>query len=54
MESAGGDSQTAEGEDEDDDVEDEEETEYESEPSFMSMSGRSSPMKYCKFRIKCE
>lgn len=42
MESAGGDSQAAEGEDEDDDVEDEE-TEYESEPSFMSMSGRSSP-----------
>lgn len=40
MESAGGDSQAAEGEDEDDDVEDEEETEYESEPSFMSMSGR--------------
>lgn len=43
MESAGGDSQAAEGEDEDDDVEDEEETEYESEPSFMSMSGRSFP-----------
>lgn len=44
MESAGGDSQAAEGEDDDDDdVEDEEETEYESEPSFMSMSGRSFP-----------
>lgn len=43
MESAGGESQAAEGEDEDDDVEDEEETEYESEPSFMSMSGRTSP-----------